>query len=525
VSLDSQDNPIDRRTPIAILICVLIFLAWQKLYLEPRSVQAPPAPAAQTAQAPTGTPVTGTTPPAVGIPTARASAELVSKPMATGTGEALISNGPYLFSGWQLKSYRRGLGQETPSVELQDVVKRDREVLLTFDDPALAYLATDSVRGALEQRGAGYVWSYEDANVKLTREFSPLADKPAVDVKLTAEFKTRVPARALVSIGSQPVADDPEAHDRQLVYFTGKSLERERVTDIERTEVATPVRYIGATSRYFVMALLNQGAAEPKGLLEPIAAPPGGGRAHLVFPVTGKSAVIPIRVYFGPKEIDLLRSVDPALDHTVELGMFTVIAYPLLSILKQFYKWFHNYGIAIILLTILVKLVLYPLTYKSMKSMKQMAKVQPQLQRLREKYKDDREALNREMLTLMRSHGYNPMSGCLPILVQMPVFFALYQVLYSSIELFHAPFFFWIHDLSAKDPYFVTPVLLTLTMYVQQKLTPQTATDPAQQKMLQFMPIMFGAFMIALPSGLTLYMLVNAIVSIAQQTYLNKKFA
>ncbi len=124
---------------------------------------------------------------------------------------------------------------------------------------------------------------------------------------------------------------------------------------------------------------------------------------------------------------------------------------------------------------------------------------------------------------MMRGQGYNPVAGCLPIIIQMPVFFALYRVLYSSIELYHAPFALWIHDLSYKDPFYVTPVLLSLTMYVQQKLTPNTATDPAQAKMMQFMPLIFGAFMLTLPSGLTLYMLVNAIVSIIQQIILNKK--
>ena len=191
--------------------------------------------------------------------------------------------------------------------------------------------------------------------------------------------------------------------------------------------------------------------------------------------------------------------------------------------MKFLYQYVGNYGVAIILLTLLLKLVTYPLTYKSMKSMKEMARLQPQLARLREKHANDKEALNREMLTLMRGHGYNPVAGCLPIVVQMPIFFALYRVLYSSIDLYHAPFAFWINDLSAHDPFYVTPVLMSVTMFVQQKLTPNTATDPMQAKMIQFMPLIFGAFMLALPSGLTLYMLVNALASIAQQLILNKK--
>jgi YidC/Oxa1 family membrane protein insertase len=155
--------------------------------------------------------------------------------------------------------------------------------------------------------------------------------------------------------------------------------------------------------------------------------------------------------------------------------------------------------------------------------MKQMARLQPELQKLRDKHADDKEAQNRAVLEFMRGNGYNPAAGCLPMLIQMPIFFALYRVLYSSIELYHAPFMFWIKDLSAHDPFYVTPVLMSVTMFLQQKLSPSTATDPVQQKMMMMMPLIFGAFMLSLPSGLTLYMLVNALVSIIQQLIMNKK--
>ena len=190
-------------------------------------------------------------------------------------------------------------------------------------------------------------------------------------------------------------------------------------------------------------------------------------------------------------------------------------------------KWIntfvHNWGISIILLTLLIKLLTFPLTYKSMKSMKKIAKLQPQMNALKEKHKDDKEALNREMITFMKTQGYNPVAGCLPIVIQMPVFFALYRVLYSSIELYQAPFFGWIHDLSIKDPFYITPVLLTGLMWFQQKITPSTATDPMQAKMLQYMPLFFGLMMLNLPAGLTVYMLINAAASIVQQQYLNRR--
>jgi YidC/Oxa1 family membrane protein insertase len=211
------------------------------------------------------------------------------------------------------------------------------------------------------------------------------------------------------------------------------------------------------------------------------------------------------------------------LDHTVDFGFFTFIGYWLLKTLNFFYNITKNYGVSIILLTLVLKILTFPLTYKSMKNMKQMQRVQPMIQKLREKYKDNPQQLNLEMMQLMKSQGYNPVAGCLPILIQIPIFFALYKVLYASIELYQAPFMMWIRDLSVKDPVYVTPILLTAVMYLQQKLTPTQTTDPLQAKMIQFMPVIFGIFMISLPSGLTLYMLTNAVAGVFQQIFLNKK--
>ena len=200
------------------------------------------------------------------------------------------------------------------------------------------------------------------------------------------------------------------------------------------------------------------------------------------------------------------------------------MAYPILWLLKFIYKFVHNYGVAIIILTLFIKVLTFPLTLKSIKGMRKMAEFQPKMKALQEKYKNDKESLNREMLTMMKTSGYNPMAGCFPMLIQMPVFFALYSVLDTAVELYKAPFAFWLHDLSEKDPYFITPVLMTAVMFFQQKLTPPSpGMDPAQQKVMQWMPVMFGAFMITTPSGLCIYMFVNALASAVQQLYLNKK--
>jgi YidC/Oxa1 family membrane protein insertase len=204
------------------------------------------------------------------------------------------------------------------------------------------------------------------------------------------------------------------------------------------------------------------------------------------------------------------------LSDAVDFGFFGFLARPLLHVLKFFYGFLHNYGLAIILLTVIIKLIFWPLTQKSYTSMKGMQKLQPQMQKLREKYKNDKQRLNVELMNLYKEHRVNPLGGCLPMLVQIPVFFALYKTLLISIELRHAPFFLWIADLSAKDPYYVTPLLMGASMFVQQKLTPSTM-DPMQAKLFLAMPIVFTVLFLNFPAGLVLYWLVNNLLTIGQQ--------
>jgi YidC/Oxa1 family membrane protein insertase len=229
-----------------------------------------------------------------------------------------------------------------------------------------------------------------------------------------------------------------------------------------------------------------------------------------------KSMDLKIQFFAGPKELKILSAASPQFVQIVDFGIFGWLAEPLLKLMNWFYGLTHNYGAAIILLTLLVRFVVLPFNLMSYKSMKAMQTIQPHMQRVREKYKDDPQALNRETMNLMKEHKVNPLGGCLPMLLQLPVFFALYQVLDHSIELYKAPFMFWIHDLSLKDPFYILPVLMGITMYIQQKITPSTL-DPAQAKVLQFMPILFTFFMVSLPSGLTLYIFVSTLFGIIQQ--------
>ena len=231
---------------------------------------------------------------------------------------------------------------------------------------------------------------------------------------------------------------------------------------------------------------------------------------------------IPFRVYLGPKDEEQFKDLGVGAEKLVDYGFFTIVAKPLLWLLKATHTVTQNYGIDILILSILIKIIFLPLTQISFKSMKEMQKVQPEMQRLKEIYKNDKARQQQEVMLLYKRRKINPMSGCLPMLIQIPVFIALYNALQNAIEMRHAPFFLWIMDLSAKDPIYVTPLIMGATMVIQQKMTP-SAADPAQAKMFMLMPIMFTFLFLNFPSGLVLYWLVNNVLSIAHQYYLNKK--
>jgi YidC/Oxa1 family membrane protein insertase len=236
----------------------------------------------------------------------------------------------------------------------------------------------------------------------------------------------------------------------------------------------------------------------------------------------GAAAVWTASFYAGPKDQALLESIAPHLNLTVDYGFLWWLASPLFSLLEWLESWSGNWGVAIILLTLAVKIVLYPLFNMSYKSMAKLRKVAPELKQLQERYADDRQKLSQEMMKLYQKEGANPLGGCLPMLLPMPVFLALYWVLWESVEIRQAPFFAWIQDLSAMDPYFVLPLLMGATMYLQQLMSPQLG-DPMQQRMMKIMPVMFTVLFLFFPAGLVLYWLVNNVLSIAQQWYVTRQ--
>jgi YidC/Oxa1 family membrane protein insertase len=239
----------------------------------------------------------------------------------------------------------------------------------------------------------------------------------------------------------------------------------------------------------------------------------------------GGSVEMKLEGFFGPKKLEVLDAYDPALKSSIKYGFLSMVAQPLLASMKWVHNLVKNWGVAIIIITLILKILFYPLTRSSAISMKRMQKLQPEMNALREKFKEDPQRQQRELMAFMSKNKVNPFKGCLPILPQIPVFMAFYSMLSSSIELRHAPFFGWIQDLSARDPYLITPIILGAGMFLQQKLTPNPAMDKNQEKIMLMMPLVFSLMMLSLPAGMVIYMITNTIVSIIQQQWLNRRIA
>ncbi len=335
-----------------------------------------------------------------------------------------------------------------------------------------------------------------------------------VDVKITLEpsgklsILGKLPKGYGYGLSGKSLAVDSSLHKRKYSYNISKLHSLEVGDD---TEDSGNLKWIGVDYAYHFIGLVS-----PDAPASDIIFNTQGYLVSRSFPLneTMNSYVI-----FVKKEYDYLKTLGDSLHLTVDFGMFSFLAVPMLWLLKMFHDLVHNFGWAIVLLTILIRLLTFPLQWTSLKGMKKMQTLQPQLAKLKEKYKDDPVAMQKETMEVFKRSGVNPLSGCFPLLLQMPIFFALYSVLYNAVELVGADFVGWIHDLSAKDPYYILPIAMAVAMFVQQKITPTTITDKMQQRIFLFMPLIFGFFMKDLPSGLSLYIFVSTVSGILQQFF------
>jgi YidC/Oxa1 family membrane protein insertase len=364
------------------------------------------------------------------------------------------------------------------------------------------------------------------------KTFAFKADSYGFDLKVQVTNHTGQPLEGQLNLDLSENFAGEEASRFHFLGFNGSINNKTqdiKSGGLKETKTFTgKVDWAGLDEGYFMTTVIPGSTKTWVTLTEPPKAPMV---ATLSTPVEalgpGQAAQFSYILYFGPKNLDDLKPL--GLGAAVNFGWFDFVGKPFLTFLNWLDRYTHNYGWAIILLTILLRIVFWWPNHKSYKSMKDMQKLQPKVAQIREKHKDDKEAMNKELMALYRTFKVNPMAGCLPMLLQLPVFIALYNVLGYAIELRHAPFIptlpftdiVWLADLSAKDPLLITPLVMGATMFIQQKMTPSTG-DPTQAKMMMFLPVIFTFLFLNFASGLVIYWLVNNVLSIAQQYYTNK---
>jgi YidC/Oxa1 family membrane protein insertase len=353
------------------------------------------------------------------------------------------------------------------------------------------------------------------------------------DIDVNYEIKNGTAAAITPTVYYQIVHDSESNQGSKLMptftggsYYTeGTKFKKLAFKDMveKPLNISAKDGWVGLLQHYFVSAWIPKDGLERKFYTDKLSSNIYriGSKSTLTAIEPGASLTVPARLFSGPQTKRDLHATAPGLEFTVDYGWLTIIAAPLFWLLDKIHSVVKNWGVAIILLTILIKAAFFKLSASGYRSMAQMRELAPRLQSMKEKFGDDRQKMQMAMMDLYKKEKINPMGGCFPILIQVPVFIALYWVLLGSVELRHAPFFGWIKDLSAIDPYYILPLLMGATMLIQTRLNPKP-TDPMQAKIMTWMPVIFSVFFFFFPAGLVLYWLVNNVLSIAQQWYVNK---
>jgi len=551
----------DKKTILAFALSFVVLVGWS-LFFSPEPKQTPPdkdtaaksvqpAPGGvkspvNVAAIPSPKPVTAADAPAINQEEKRIEID-------TPFYKAVFSNVGPTIKSFKLKKYRQTTNPDSPFVELVTLEQGMGDYLtIQFDDNTAGNagnllfsvdkdsltLREGSEPGTIVFRGTS------QTGVAITQTYRFFPDRYGIDVAVTAANPTASPVNGVFRSTLRTLPPQEKGSYYAYVGFAmllDSKLEEIEVEDPgEEKSARGDIGWVSYEDNYFISAVVPQVPAKgsftgkrlSSGVLEGVFLP------EAVSLPPSAQATTEYQLYLGPRELGMLKTFGKNLDQAINFGWTDIIAKPLLYVLRFFDQYIHNYGVSIILLTILVKILFWPLTHKSYKSMKEMQKLQPRMAKLREKHKGDKQKLNQEMMALYKTYKVNPMGGCLPMVVQIPVFFALFRVLGACIELRHAPFVFWINDLSAPDrlfhfsfqvPFMTAPygipvltLLMGASMFVQQKMTPSPG-DPAQAKIMMFLPVIFTFMFINFPSGLVLYWLVNNLLSIGQQYRIYKK--
>jgi YidC/Oxa1 family membrane protein insertase len=470
----------------------------------------------------------------------------------TGLYEAVFSGaGPFMKS-FKLKEYKSTLDKGSPLKELIQVENKD------------GYGLNLGFFGQLSPDIQWTVYRVNSNNVSIQsgdppKELVYKRESPEgieIQIRLTfyadtytIDLSTRIDNRSTHAINADLSLNithsPPETKKRYgafegMALFLDNALKEVKFEKLQEKEFSGRIDWFAYEEPYFMTAIINESnnKATAKSTILP------GGEAKISYMPSqsglgqNQNRTMGFTLYLGPKDLYILKALDKNLEKAINFGWFDIIAKPLLLTLRFFNRLLHNYGLSIILLTIVIKILFWPLTHKSYQSMKEMRKLQPMMAKVRERCKDDKQEMNKQLMDLYKTYKINPLGGCLPMIVQIPVFFALFRILPNSIELRHAPFFLWIKDLSAPDRLFTFPfeipfmappygipvltLLMGASMFIQQKMTPSPG-DPSQAKMMMLLPIVFTFLFINFPSGLVLYWLVNNVLSILQQYRINRQ--
>ena len=546
----------ERRVLLAIFLAFIVLYTWQALFVKPVPKPTPQAPgAASSAPSSSGATPAPSTPSnassAVAATAPPAATTSGAAPVVSDTAErdvrvetrdvvAVFTNRGARLKSWRLKHFLDSNKQPQELVEQNAPTQPLPFTLRVPNDAVTATLnaALYTVSGASSTPAAS-------APVDLRFEYRDSAGLHAVKEYQLQPSSYLVGFRATVTEGDRPLKPailwGPAIGDvsevSSYVAKAGGLLDQQgKVVRLPPADIAKQpehdgdFRYAGVEDNYFMTVAL--GAGPSKVIFQAVSIPPPEGskaapRELVSYAIEPAQPDTPIRFFFGPKDFDVLTAIDPALPLAINFGMFKVIVVPLLRSLKWVNGFAGNWGWSIILLTIIINVIMLPLKHKGVVSMRKMQAIQPEVKAIQDRYSKlkatdpAKQKMNQELMALYKERGVNPASGCVPMLLPMPVLLAMWALLSTAIELRGAPFFGWIHDLSAHDPFYVAPILMGASQMWQQKLTPSAGADPAQQKMLMFMPVMFTFMFLWAPAGLAIYYGTTNLLNIAQQYLTN----
>ncbi|MGE3538169.1 MAG: membrane protein insertase YidC [Candidatus Tectimicrobiota bacterium] len=550
----------EKRAILAIVLSLLVVAAWSIFFAPappsppvPELTTSTPKPAgdAGTSQAPgVAGQSTSSRPDLPPAETATASLPETVVTVHTGVSRIVLTSQGAGVKAVQLQEYHTTLAKGAPPIEIAPVpgaktfpltAELHLDQKITSFGPVVFSLSQTELQLSANQPEGSIAFRGQLGNgLTVHRVYRFSYGKYTFDVSTRLEGPSAPTAGSLVLLWGPGLLRHTDDADRQgqtaehpRSYVNGKIVQEAPAKVGEKRLDQGQVTWTALGDTYFTAALLPQEPAGDAVLTRRLEG--DVFEIGLRTPLSAERLMQTVRVYVGPKLQPLLESVEPSLGKVIDLGFFAPLARPMMQFLRWINGVVHNYGITIILVTVLIKIAFWPLTQASYKSMQAMQKLQPKLKELQVVYKDDRQGLNRAMMDMYRENRVNPMGGCLPMVLQIPVFFAFYNALLYAVELRHTPFVCWenevwwvgrgICDLSVYDPSYITPALMGVSMFIQQKMTPMTTMDPTQAKIMQFMPLMFLVFFIKAPSGLVIYWLVNNILSIVQQMLINKKYA